>query len=216
MQQASGTATNRSTIAVATKQMPTAGATNDAPATIANSSNWVAQQAAFLVDNVNPTGSMTNPGSPLVGTVNLAATADDVDSLVASVQFQRSPAGAGTWTDVGAADATAPYSISFDTTSVANGLYDLRAVATDLAGNTGASPVVTDVQVANPSGSVGSSATVSNASGGATTVAFRSPPASRTRTSSSRTFPRAGAPARPSRRRRPGGRRSRTRPTARL
>ncbi len=217
MQQLSMTPANRSTIASATKQMPTAGATNAAPATIANSSNWVAQQAAFFVDNVNPTATVGDPGNPLVGTVNLAATADDVDSYVASVQFQRSPAGAGTWTDIGAADVTAPYSISFDTTSVANGLYDLRAVATDLAGNTGASPVVDDVQVANPSGSVGSSATVSNANNGATTVVIPVPAGTQdkdllvahvsTRGGTGTTVTPAG---------RPGGRRSRTRPTARL
>ena len=172
--QQGGAAANRSSVASHMKLMPTAGATGAATSTV-STGQWVAHQASFRVDNVNPTATVGDPGNPLVGTVNLAATADDVDSHVASVQVQRSPAGAGTWTDIGAADVTAPYSISFDTTSVANGLYDLRAVATDLAGNTGASPVVEDVQVANPSGSVGSSATVSNANNGATTVVIPVP-----------------------------------------
>ena len=61
MQQASMTVTNRSTIASATKPMPTAGTTTNAPAAIANSSAWVGHQAAFFVDATNPTGSLTDP-----------------------------------------------------------------------------------------------------------------------------------------------------------
>ncbi|MEO8290796.1 MAG: Ig-like domain-containing protein [Gaiellaceae bacterium] len=93
------------------------------------------------VDNTNPAVTMTDPGTPLSGTISLGATATDTGgSGVASVTIQRSPAGAGTWTDV-CTDPTSPYSCSFDTTSVGDGLYDFRAVGTDNAGNTANSTV---------------------------------------------------------------------------
>src|SRR5207244_9351568 len=72
----------------------------------------------------------------------LTATASDSGgSSVASVAFQRRPSSGGSWTTIGT-DSTAPYSTSFDTTTVADGLYDLRTVATDVAGNVEASPTV--------------------------------------------------------------------------
>ena len=46
------------------------------------------------------------------------------------------PGGAGVWTNIGAADTTSPYSVAWDTTAVADGLYDLRVITTDNAGNT--------------------------------------------------------------------------------
>ena len=82
------------------------------------------------VDNVAPTVSLTDPGTPLTGTVTLNATASDGGGI-ANVTFQRSPAGAGTWTNICAADTTPPYSCSFNTTAVADAFYDIRAVATD-------------------------------------------------------------------------------------
>jgi chitinase len=85
------------------------------------------------VDNTAPTVSLTNPGTPLSGTVALAATASDSVG-VAGVSFERSPAGAGTWTQI-CNDTTSAYSCSFNTTLISDGTYDLRAVATDTAGN---------------------------------------------------------------------------------
>ena len=101
------------------------------------------------IDNTPPTGSVTAPsaGANLRGTT-VALTSDSADSGsgVATVQFQRSPAGAGTWTNQGA---------TFDTTAVGDGLYDLRVVTTDNAGNSFTSGVAT-VRVDNtlPTGSV--------------------------------------------------------------
>jgi hypothetical protein len=87
------------------------------------------------LDNTAPSVAMTDPGTPLSGTVSLDATATDVSgSGVSSVTIQRSPAGAGTWTDV-CTDSSSPYSCSFDTTGVGDALYDFRAVGTDVAGN---------------------------------------------------------------------------------
>ena len=100
------------------------------------------------VDNTDPTAGITDPGTPLRATVNLDATGTDGGSGVANVKVQRSPAGAGTWTDV-CTDSSSPYSCSWDTTGVSDGLYDLRALTTDNAGNTKASSVVTNRRVDN-------------------------------------------------------------------
>jgi hypothetical protein len=100
------------------------------------------------LDNTAPTAGITDPGTPLKGTVNVDASGTDGGSGMASVKVQRSPAGAGTWTDI-CTDTTSPYSCSWDTTGVADGLYDLRAVTTDTAGNTTNSTTVTNRRVDN-------------------------------------------------------------------
>ena len=91
----------------------------------------------ITIDRVRPSGSLTAPaaGANLRGsTVALSATASDTaPGSVNTVTFQRSPAGAGTWSDV-AVDA-APYGTTLDTTALADGLYDLRVFTTDAAGN---------------------------------------------------------------------------------
>jgi len=93
--------------------------------------------ASWTIDGTAPSVSLADPGSPLHGTVNLVPTADDgTGSGVADVIVQRSPTGAGTWTATGT---------NWNTTGVADGGYDLRARATDNAGNTGSSPVRTVV-----------------------------------------------------------------------
>ena len=93
-------------------------------------------------DTAAPTSTLTDPGANLRQTITLSASASDTDgSNVNSVAFQRRPAGGGSWTTI-STDGTSPYSISFDTTSVADGLYDFRSVATDTAGNDEASPAV--------------------------------------------------------------------------
>ena len=110
---------------------------------------------------------LTIPGTPLRGTVSLTGAAGDPGgSGVASLTFQRSPASGGSWTTVDT-DTSSPYSVSFDTTGVSDGLYDLRAVATDVAGNTTLSTVVANRRVdnTNPTGSVTAPAGASVVSG---------------------------------------------------
>ena len=126
----------------------TAGATGNKTSTLGTSSRNSGTQASFNVDDVAPTGSLTDPGSPLAGTVTLNGSGSDTDSAVASVVFQRSPAGAGTWTDIGT-DTTSPYSASFNTTGVSDGLYDLRVVVTDAAANVTSSSTVANRRVDN-------------------------------------------------------------------
>jgi hypothetical protein len=100
------------------------------------------------IDNTAPTAGITDPGTPLRGTVSVSASGADGGSGVANVKVQRSPAGNGTWTDI-CTDSTSPYSCSWDTTGVSDGLYDLRAVSTDNAGNTTNSTAVTNRRVDN-------------------------------------------------------------------
>jgi uncharacterized protein (TIGR03118 family) len=83
-----------------------------------------------------PTATITVPASPLRLTVTLAATAAATAPLtIAKVEFYAGSKLLGTAT-------TAPYSIAWDTTTVANGSYALRAIATDQNGNVGSSAVV--------------------------------------------------------------------------
>jgi hypothetical protein len=104
--------------------------------------------ASWTIDATAPNVSLTNPGSPVRGTVSLSPSADDgTGSGVATLIVQRSPAGAGTWTTI---------DTSWNTGSVADGSYDLRARATDNAGNTADSALRT-VTVDNTAPTVSSS-----------------------------------------------------------
>lgn len=86
-----------------------------------------------------PAVSLTSPGNTVSGTVTLTATASD-DQTVVEVRFLVD----GTLI---ASDTSAPYSIDWDTTGVANGQVTLTAEADDAAGNTGVSAeVITEVQ----------------------------------------------------------------------
>jgi Bacterial Ig domain len=165
----------------------------DFRATVLNNVGGSANSAAVtnrLVDNTNPTATMNDPGTNLAGTVSLTASGSDTGgSGVANVKIQRSPAGAGTWTDV-CTDTTSPYSCSFDTTSVVDGLYDFRAVSADNAGNSGTSATVanrrvdntapTPVTMTNPgspiTGTVGFSGTAADSGSGVASVTFQISP----------------------------------------
>jgi hypothetical protein len=101
------------------------------------------------VDNTNPTGvTLAAIGTPITATVAMTATATDGGSGITSVKFQYAPAGTTTWSDACTVVAT-PYTCSFDTTTVADGLYDIRALATDNAGNSTASTVQTNRRIDN-------------------------------------------------------------------
>jgi hypothetical protein len=91
--------------------------------------------ATWAIDDTAPIVSLADPGSLLHGVVTLSPTADDgTGSGIAGVTVQRSPSGTGTWTAIGT---------SWNTKGVADGIYDLRARATDNAGNTATSPLRT-------------------------------------------------------------------------
>jgi hypothetical protein len=104
---------------------------------------------ARRVDNTAPTVALAPPGSPVAGRVILKATAADAGSGVASVRFERAPSGTDAWVPM-ASDQAEPFVRSVDTRAIVNGIYDLRAVARDAAGNVTASDPLTGVQVENP------------------------------------------------------------------
>ena len=105
------------------------------------------------IDNLAPTVAMNDPGSKLSGVVTLSAEASDADSGITSVTIQRTPSGTGTWTDVCTTTAP-PYSCRFDTRTVAEGSYDLRALASDGAGNVKVSATVQSRRVDNTVSSI--------------------------------------------------------------
>jgi hypothetical protein len=104
--------------------------------------------SARRIDNTAPAATVTNPGTPLRGTVTVAGTATDGGSGVASWALQYKLTSGSTWTTV-CTRATAPFSCAWDTTAVADGLYDLQAVATDGAGNATTSTAVTSRRIDN-------------------------------------------------------------------
>ncbi|MEY2477919.1 MAG: hypothetical protein QOG87_3234 [Actinomycetota bacterium] len=100
---------------------------------------------SVTVDNTPPTGSITAPSNGAAAglTTTVSSNSADATALMANVQFQYSPQGAGTWTAI-ATDASSPYSVTWDTTALTDGgSYDLRAISTDNASNTFTSPTVT-------------------------------------------------------------------------
>ena len=84
-----------------------------------------------VADTTSPSVSLSAPasGATVSGTVTMSATASD-NVGVASVQFTLDG------TNLGPADTTSPFSISWNTGATANGPHTLRAVARDAAGNT--------------------------------------------------------------------------------
>ena len=97
-----------------------------------------------------PTVTLDDPGPILSGTVTLTATATPSSGqVITSVAIEWSPAGADQWHTI-ATLAAPPYSTQFDTTTVPDGSYDLRAQATDSSGQTGTSPVLTRTVANSP------------------------------------------------------------------
>ena len=112
---------------------------------VVNKQTTSAVVSARLVDNTAPAvPTMTNPGTPLTGTVTLNGTGTDANSGMASMRFEYKPSAGSTWstacTDVA---PPSPFSCAWDTTTVADGSYDVRSVAIDNAGNVRNSATIT-------------------------------------------------------------------------
>jgi hypothetical protein len=94
-------------------------------------------------DTTPPTVSITAPtlGATVSGTITVSANASDTVG-VAGVQFKVDGA------NLGAEDTSSPYSVSLNTTTLANGSHTLTAVARDTANNTATSAGVS-ISVSN-------------------------------------------------------------------
>ena len=126
--------------------------------TVSNAAGSVTSAAATLTvsaDSTAPTVLITAPvaGATLSGVTVATATASDVDSPIAFVQFLIDGS------NVGAQIASAPYTLSLDTTTLSNGSHTLTAIAKDPSGNLGTSAAL--------------SITVSNSSSGGATGPLR-------------------------------------------
>jgi hypothetical protein len=100
-------------------------------------------QTSSVIDTIPPTISITAPanGATVSGPVAVSANATD-NVAVTSVQFFLDGA------NLGLPLAAAPYSVSWDSTSTANGTHTLTAQAKDAAGNVG-NAVAVSVTVSN-------------------------------------------------------------------
>src|SRR6267378_1740967 len=98
--------------------------------------NGTATLTATMTDTTAPTVALTAPAAgTLRGTVSITATASD-NVGVAGVQFRVDGA------NLGAERTAAPYSISWTTTTAANGSHTLTAIARDAASNSTTSTAV--------------------------------------------------------------------------
>ena len=108
----------------------------DAAGNISTSS--IIQIHVTNVDSIAPTISLASPlnGAQVSGTVTVSANASDNFGVV-GVQFYLDGNALGT------ENTTSPYSISWDSSSVADGTHTLMAKARDAAGNIGTSSTIT-------------------------------------------------------------------------
>jgi hypothetical protein len=148
--------------------------------------------ASVRVDNTAPGTTLTAPlaSTTVNGTVVATAIPTDSGSGVDSVQFQTAPHGTTSWTTFATDSAGPTYTGSLNTLGFGDGLYDFRALVTDLAGNTGSAtsgsvliddtaPVGLFTSPANSalvSGTIVTTATVTDAGSGVGTVLFQSAP----------------------------------------
>jgi hypothetical protein len=110
-----------------------------ARATDTSGNSTVSSAVSVTVSNLDvtpPTVSILTPadGATLAGTATLTAGASD-NKGVASVQFQIDGS------NLGSPVTSAPYTYSWDTTTVSAGSHKVTAVATDTSGNTASSSV---------------------------------------------------------------------------
>jgi len=106
--------------------------------------NVSVKTSAGSTDTVKPTVSISSPASnaTVSSTVAISATAAD-NIAVAGVRFTVDAS------NLGVEDTSAPYTVTWDTTKVANGPHTLAAIVRDAAGNT--ATATTTVTVANGS-----------------------------------------------------------------
>ena len=152
-QSQNATAANRSSLAGDDILSAAGGATGNKPVTASASGRWVAHQASFRVDDVNPTGTTTFPAA--AGNYNVAGwaagcapdgicgTASDVDSAVQQVAISIRQGAGNYWNGASFSSGTEVWNVATGTTSwnygftgfPADGSYTVRVRVTDTAAN---------------------------------------------------------------------------------
>src|SRR5439155_19359138 len=104
------------------------------------------KSAQVLIDATPPSCPSCAAADYLRGTVTLSASPTPGPSGIKSVEFQYAPHGTTTWTSIGT-DTTgpAPYTVSWNTTTVPDGHYDLQVVVTDNSNVTSATTLTDKV-----------------------------------------------------------------------
>jgi len=133
----------------------------DARATDRAGNTTNAAQITVTVDNMDdpPTASIVNPadGSTVSGIIEVAADATD-DKGVTQVEFFEDGVSIGV-------DSTAPYAVSWDTTTVTDGGYTVTATATDTIGQTAIDSISITVDNTPPTVSITSPSDEATVSG---------------------------------------------------
>lgn len=111
--------------------------------------NSVTSTLTYIVDGTIPSTVFTSPttGSYWNSPITLSGNSTDANGID-FVELQYSPAGAGTWTTITTLDNVvndSPYTWSYVWTPGAEGIYDIRALATDSLGNTDSTSTVLNV-----------------------------------------------------------------------
>ncbi len=120
---------------------------------------FTSSSVSMHVDNEGPHATLTAPAPFLAGTVQLEGTASADTGTVASWDVQIAPAGSSAWSSACPAQDTpaegSTYRCSIDTASLADGDYELRALASDGEGDTyTATPIEVMIDNTPPSGFV--------------------------------------------------------------
>lgn len=122
-----------------------------------------APATAIVIDRTAPAASLDTLAAGVSGTVTLTATASDPGSGVARVEFQLARAGSDAWETIASLDAP-PWKTRLATTDLSDGVYALRVLVRDRAGNELASVVrTTTVRSAVENHASGVTATIAGA-----------------------------------------------------
>ena len=122
-----------------------------------------APATAIVIDRTAPAASLDTLAAAVSGTVALTATASDPGSGVARVEFQFARTGSDAWKTITSLDAL-PWKTRLSTTDLSDGVYALRVLVRDRAGNELASVVrTTTVRNAVENHAPGVTATIAGA-----------------------------------------------------
>lgn len=126
------------------------------------------------LDNRAPTAVISHPLTGALFDSPLYVQATSADTDLANIQIQYRPQNTTTWLELGAADTAALYEGTLVPADLGltHGIYELRAVATDLGGRTDAAPAVISVtyqDVTRPAAVVG---VVAQVNGGTVTLSW--------------------------------------------